>query len=78
MKNALKLVDASGGEIEPFDSSIAQAEIAKRAFERWHERGCPLWDDEDDWFAARTELEAEARSSASNRKPSVWPKGVPR
>jgi hypothetical protein len=78
MKNALKMVDATGGEIEQSDSSIAQEQIAKRAFERWQQRGCPLWDDGEDWFAARSELEAEVRSSASNREPSVWPKGVRR
>lgn len=78
MKNALKMVDGAGGEIEQSEASIAQAEIAKRAFEKWQERGCPLWEDGQDWFAARTELEAEARGSTSHREPSVWPKGRPR
>jgi hypothetical protein len=69
------LVDGTLGELEQSEASVAQAEIAKRAFERWQQRGCPLWQDEQDWFAARNELEAEARGSASNREPSVWPKG---
>jgi hypothetical protein len=78
MKNALKMVDANGDEIEQSASSIEQDKIAKRAFERWLQRGCPLWDGEEDWFAAKRELEAEARGSASNREPSVWPKGLHR
>ncbi len=75
MKNALKMVDA-GSEIEHDETTIAQEQIAKRAFERWQQRGCPLWEDGEDWFAARSELEAEARGSASDREPSVWPKGL--
>ena len=71
MKNALKMIDATSAAIEPSETSIAQDQIAKRAFERWHQRGCPLWDGEEDWFAARYELEAEARGSASTREPSV-------
>jgi hypothetical protein len=63
MKNALKMVDATGTEIEQTATSIAQDDIAKRAFERWQQRGCPLWDGEEDWFAAKSELEAEARGS---------------
>jgi hypothetical protein len=65
MKNALKMVDATEGEIPQSATSIRQDEIAKRAFERWHQRGCPLWDGEEDWFAAKSELEAEARGSAA-------------
>ena len=39
----------------------ANTEIAELAYEKWQLRGCPLWDDERDWFAAQSELEAEAR-----------------
>lgn len=74
MKNALKMVDANGVEIEQSETSIEQEKIAKRAFERWQQRGCPLWDDAEDWFAAKRELEAEARESKSTREPSVRPK----
>ena len=45
MKNALKLVDADGAEIEQAETSLAPDLIARRAFERWQQRGCPLWDD---------------------------------
>ena len=34
--------------------------IAARAYEKWRLRGCPMGQDgEQDWFAARAELEAE-------------------
>lgn len=75
MKNALKLVDGSGSETLASETSITEEAIARRAFEKWQARGCPLWDDTADWFAAKSELEAaakEARKSAPP-PPSVRP-----
>jgi Protein of unknown function (DUF2934) len=36
--------------------------IAVRAYEKWGQRGCPQGDPEQDWFAARAELEKELAS----------------
>lgn len=33
--------------------------IALRAYQLWRARGCPLGQDQVDWFAARAELECE-------------------
>jgi hypothetical protein len=38
---------------------VTDAQIAVRAYERWLERGCPISDGADDWFAARSQIEAE-------------------
>lgn len=45
-------------------SEISQELIACRAYENWQERGCPLWENDQDWFAARAELE-QARGTSS-------------
>lgn len=39
------------------DIEIEDALIAARAYEKWQQRGCPLGESEEDWFAARAELE---------------------
>jgi hypothetical protein len=41
------------------DESIAEDLIAQLAYEKWRDRGCPLGEGEQDWYAARYELEAE-------------------
>ena len=46
--------------------------IAVRAYERWQQRGCPLWDDEQDWFAARRELEQQL--GPGSEQPSLEPR----
>ncbi|HEX2879692.1 MAG TPA: DUF2934 domain-containing protein [Polyangiaceae bacterium] len=38
-------------------SEISEELIACHAYEKWQQRGCPLWESEQDWFAARVELE---------------------
>jgi Protein of unknown function (DUF2934) len=39
---------------------VTEQEIALRAYEKWQRRGCPLGSNsEDDWYAARAELERE-------------------
>jgi DUF2934 family protein len=44
---------------------LTDTQIAVRAYERWMGRGCPLSDGTDDWFAARSEIEAELAATAS-------------
>lgn len=38
--------------------------IAARAYEKWQQRGCPLGDSNEDWFAARAEIDAEMERRA--------------
>lgn len=38
---------------------LEEAKIAARAYEKWCQRGCPLWEEGQDWEAARAELEHE-------------------
>jgi hypothetical protein len=71
MKNALKMVDANGIEIELGKLSIEREQIAKRAFEKWQQRGCPLWDAAVDWYAAERELAAELLAGEPPREPTV-------
>jgi predicted ATP-binding protein involved in virulence len=53
---------ADSGEIQAETTSLSEIPnelIAARAYEKWEARGCPLWENEQDWFAARAELEQE-------------------
>jgi hypothetical protein len=43
-------------------AEIPEERIAALAYEKWKQRGCPIGDDEQDWFAARAELEHEVLS----------------
>lgn len=47
--------------------------IAVRAYSRWLDRGCPVSDGLEDWFAARNELEAEL--SAPRDRPKAAKNG---
>jgi hypothetical protein len=47
---------------------VTDETIAVRAYQRWMGRGCPTTDGADDWFAARSELEAE-QSAPSRTAP---------
>ena len=75
MQTAQKIIDTTVREIEQTDtptaidtaagkveqaSTIAQELIAQLAYEKWQQRGCPIGDELQDWFAAQTELEVEA------------------
>ena len=42
------------------EREIPEEIIAHRAYEKWQQRGCPLWEDQSDWFSARAELEQES------------------
>ena len=49
-----------GNDINSAASDLPQELIAARAHEKWRLRGCPMGQDsEQDWYAARAELEAE-------------------
>jgi len=43
-------------------AEIPEERIAALAYEKWKQRGCPIGDDGQDWFAARAELEHEVLS----------------
>lgn len=51
-------------KVTAIQSEIPQELIACRAYEKWQQRGCPLWENDQDWFAARAELE-QARGTSS-------------
>jgi len=44
--------------------------IAVRAYEMWMGRGAPISDGQDDWFAARTAIEAELAMSSKTTSAS--------
>jgi|GEM_PF-4363440 len=44
-------------------SAITEEQIAKRAYELWEARGCPLGNGSADWRDAKEQLLAENRSS---------------
>jgi hypothetical protein len=41
------------------EQAVTEEAIGVRAYEKWQQRGQPLWDQEQDWFNARAELEQE-------------------
>jgi hypothetical protein len=43
-------------------ASTEQELIAQRAHEKWQQRGCPIGDDQHDWYAAQAEIELEAEA----------------
>lgn len=45
-------------------SQTREEMIAARAYEKWKQRGCPLGDSKQDWFAARAEIDAEMERRA--------------
>lgn len=47
-------------DINSAPDDLPEELIAARAYEKWRLRGCPMGQDgEQDWYAARSELEAE-------------------
>jgi hypothetical protein len=61
------LVPATAGS-EPPAGDMPDELIAVRAYEKWQQRGCPMWQDSaQDWFAARHELEQERLNWAAPR-----------
>ncbi len=47
---------------QPSYNEVTDEVVACRAYEKWQQRGCPLGQSEEDWFAARAELEEELRA----------------
>jgi hypothetical protein len=46
-------------ELDADDLGPSDAEISARAYQRWHERGCPHGTPEEDWRRAEEELRLE-------------------
>lgn len=46
--------------------------IAARAYEKWKQRGCPLGDSKQDWFAARAEVDAELERREYERSIALY------
>lgn len=47
----------------------AHEQIARLAYQKWHQRGCPHGSDHIDWYAAEAELRgAEDNGAATRRK----------
>jgi hypothetical protein len=71
MHDTQKSIDITPSEIEQTNitsvsieqaNSIEQELIAQRAYEKWRERGCPIGDDQHDWYSAQAEIELEAEA----------------
>ena len=60
-KSPQNIVDSSSTPTET--TEISKERIALRAYETWQQRGYPVWEGEQDWFAAKAELDAQARDS---------------
>ena len=70
---ALKIDPAQSQQItsELLDESVQPAvsdnadekEIAVLAYQFWHERGCPIGSDQEDWFRAKRELAGSKRTA---------------
>jgi len=59
--------DPAGIELNSTPSDLPYELIAARAYEKWQLRGCPMGQEgsDQDWYAARAELEAERLSWAA-------------
>ncbi len=51
----------------PRGPEITHEMIAKRAFEIWCEKGCPIGGEAENWLRAQDELSAELGLAASSR-----------
>jgi hypothetical protein len=51
-------------EINESSAGETRAMIARRAYEKWQARGCPVGEDEKDWFEAEQEILAESAAAA--------------
>jgi hypothetical protein len=54
-----------GSELHLDEESVADHEIARRAYRCWHERGCPHGSPEVDWHRAERELREERRRKSA-------------
>lgn len=66
-KHKPKLAKVASLPLKNARGDIPAELIAARAYELWLQRGCPLGEDKQDWFAARAELECDlnARGTTS-------------
>jgi hypothetical protein len=46
----------------------AHCAVSLHAYELWLRRGAPLWDDQEDWFAAERDSESQRNSSENRRE----------
>ena len=44
---------------------IPREEIARRAYELWQARGCPIGSEQEDWLQAESELRAQNSMSSA-------------
>lgn len=53
--------DPAGLDLNSAPSDLPYELVAARAYEKWQLRGCPMGQEgsDQDWYAARAELEAE-------------------
>lgn len=53
---------------------ISKDEIARRAYDNWQARGCPLGDGTTDWQAAEAELLADRvdRGASTQQRMQSW------
>ncbi len=50
------------------ERDVSTEAIARRAYELWQERGCPLGDGVDDWKAAEAELRGNGQRRTSDER----------
>jgi hypothetical protein len=56
---------------------IPHERIAKRAYEKWCQRGCPPGTHQQDWYEAEAELRAEMSGSSSVPRSGMTPQPSP-
>lgn len=54
-----KPTNGGGSQDVPATISPDPANVARLAYQRWQERGCPIGSPEDDWFRAEQDLNNE-------------------
>ena len=51
----------------PSSTAVTRDAIAKLAFQKWEKRGCPVGEDQLDWFEAERELKSPQLATASGK-----------
>lgn len=51
--------------------SIPHQEIARRAYDLWQERGCPIGSPEEDWLRAEEEIRRQRAQPVAGRSKGV-------
>ena len=47
-------------------TDVSRQDIEKAAYYRWEKRGCPIGDDQQDWYAAEDELNKTAQEEQAD------------